>query len=62
MTQEIIAWALLAGLVGLIWVMVIAVLDAHHHSQNNQQRSAQPERHNGYEPNEYTSQESRVAA
>lgn len=62
MTQEIIVWALLAGLVGLIWVTALAVLAADHHSQNNQQRSDSPEQRDGYELNEHTPRQSRVAA
>ena len=31
MTQDIIMWVLLLGLVGLIWVMVLAILDEGHH-------------------------------
>ena len=62
MTPEIIVWALLAGLVGLIWVMVVGILAGDHHSQDNQQTGAQPEHRNGIELNEQTSQQPRAAA
>lgn len=62
MTQEIIVGALLAGLVGLIWVMVVDILGADHHSQDNQQTGAQPEHRNGIKLNEQTSQQSRTTA
>lgn len=62
MTPEIIVWALLAGLVGFIWVMLVDILGADHHSQNNQQTGAQPEHRNGIELHEQTSRQSRAAA
>ena len=46
MAQEIIV-VLLAGLVGLIWVMVLDTLGDRHHSHDKQQESASPESRNG---------------
>ena len=62
MTEEIIVWALLAGLVGFIWVMIVDILGADHHSQDNQQGGAQPEQRNGYNPHEQTAQHSNTPA
>ena len=62
MTQEIIVWALLAELVGLIWIMVVGILSADHHSKDNQQTGAQPKHRNGIKLNEQTSQQPRAAA
>jgi hypothetical protein len=62
MTQEIIVWALLAGLVGLIWVIAVGILNTGHHSQHNQQGGAQPEHPNGYKLHEQTAQHSNTPA
>lgn len=62
MTQEIIVWALLAGLIGLIWVIAVDILSTDHHSQDNQQGGAQPEQRNGYNPHEQTAQHSNTPA
>ena len=62
MTQDIIVWALLAGLVGLIWVMAIAILGQDHYAHDNRQGSASPEPLDGYAPHEQSSRPSRVAA
>ncbi|MEO5955974.1 MAG: hypothetical protein ABIR36_09840 [Nitrospiraceae bacterium] len=62
MTQEIIVWALLAELVGLIWVMVVGILSTDHHSRHNQQGDAQPQHRNGYKPHEQTSRHSNTPA
>ena len=62
MTQDIIVWALLVGLVGLIWVMALAVLGDDHHAHDNRQERASPEPHDGYEPLEHSSRQSRVTA
>ena len=62
MTQEIIVWALLAGLVGLIWVIAVSILRTDHHSRDNQQGGAQPEHRNGYKPHEQTPQHSNTSA
>jgi hypothetical protein len=41
MTQEIIVWVLLMGLVGLIWVTVLAIRgDDHHTRQEARKRLA----------------------
>ena len=62
MTQDIIVWALLMGLVGLIWVMALAVLGDNLHAHDKQEGSAQPEPRDGDEPLERSSRRSRVAA
>ena len=62
MTQDIIVWALLAGLVGLVWVMAIAILGQDHYTRDNRQGSASPEPRDGYAPHEQSSRPSRVAA
>ena len=62
MTQEIIVWALLMGLVGLIWVMVLAILGDEHHTHDNRQGSASPEPRGGYEPHVRSPQQSGIAA
>ena len=49
MTQGIIVGVLLAGLVGLIWVIVLDMLGDPHHTHDNQQGSASPEPHDGEE-------------
>ena len=62
MTQEIIVWALLAGLVGLIWVIAVGILSTDHPSQHDQQDGAQPKHLNGYKPHEQTAQHSNTPA
>lgn len=62
MTEEIIVWALLAGLAGFIWIMIVDILGADHHSRDNQQPGAQPEHRNGIELHEQTSRQSEAAA
>ena len=62
MTEDIIVWALLAGLAGLIWVMALAIRGDAHLSHDNRQGSAQPEPPDGYAPHEHSSRQSRVAA
>jgi len=62
MTQDIIMWVLLLGLVGLIWVMVLAILDEGHHRYDNRQGSASPEPRGGYKSQERSPQRSTVAA
>ena len=61
MTLEFIV-VLLIGLVGLIWVMVLAGLDDNPHRHDNRQRSPSPEPHDGEEPHEGSSRQSKVAA
>ncbi len=46
MTQAIIV-VLLAGLVGLIWVMALDAIGDRHHSHDKQKGSASPESRNG---------------
>jgi hypothetical protein len=62
MTQEIILWALLAELVGLFWVMVLAVLDDDRHTHDNRQRTPSPEHRDGYESRQHSHQQAKVAA
>jgi hypothetical protein len=62
MTQDIIVWALLMGLVGLIWVMALAVLGDNLDTHDKQEGNAQPEPHDGYEAHKGSSKQSRVAA
>ena len=61
MTQAI-EWTLLMGLVGLIWVMVLAILDDNHRTHGKRQGSASSEPHDGEEPHEGSSRHSKVAA
>ena len=42
-----IEWVLLMGLVGLVWVMVLAILDNNHRTHDKRQESASSESHNG---------------
>jgi hypothetical protein len=65
MTQEIFWWALIAGLVGFLWMMVRAGLDDDHDTHdthNNRKGSASPEPHDGEKAHEDTSRQSNVAA
>jgi len=57
-----IEWVLLMGLLGLIWVIVLDILGNRHHSHDNRQGSASPEPHDGEEPHEGSSRQSKVAA
>jgi hypothetical protein len=52
MTQGIIVWLLLMGLVGLIWVMVLDILSYNYHSHDERQGSASPEPRDGDEPHD----------
>ena len=61
MAQEIIV-LLLAGLVGLIWVMVLDTLGDRHHSHDKQQGSSSPESHDGEKAHEGSPRQSKVAA
>ena len=61
MTLEFIV-VLLMGLVGLIWVIVLAILDDDHHPHDDRQGSASPEPHDGEEPHERSSRQSKIAA
>jgi hypothetical protein len=62
MTQEIIVWSLLLGLIGLIWVVVLAILDDTHTAENRQNGSASSERSDGSQPRGSSPQQSRAAA
>lgn len=61
MAQEIIV-VLLAGLVGLIWVMVLDTRGNRHHSHDKRQGSASPELSDGEEAHEGSSRQSNIAA
>jgi hypothetical protein len=65
MTQEIFLWALIAGLVGFVWVMVLAGLDDDHDTQDthdNRQGSASQEPHDGEKAHEDSSLQSKITA
>ena len=62
MTQEIIVWSLLIGLIGLTWVVVLAILSDDHPTQDRQNGSASSERSDGSEPRGSSPQQSRAAA
>jgi len=62
MTQEIIVWSLLLALIGLIWVLVLAILGDDHHIQDRENGSASSERSDGSEPSGSSPQQSRAAA
>jgi hypothetical protein len=61
MTQEFIV-LLLVGLVGVIWVMVLDIHGDKHHRREKRQGSPSPEPHDGEEPHERSSRQSKVAA
>ena len=61
MTQAI-EWTLLLGLVGLIWVMVLVILDDNHRTHDKRQESPSPEPHDGEEAHERSSRQSKIAA
>ena len=52
MTQGVIVWVLLMGLVGLIWVIVLDMLGDRHHTHGKRQGSVSPEPRDGYEPHD----------
>jgi hypothetical protein len=62
MTLEIFLWALIAGLVGFVWAMVLAGLDDDHDTHDNRQGSASPEPHDGEKAHEDSSRQSNVVA
>jgi hypothetical protein len=62
MTQEVIVGVLLMGLVGLIWVMVLDILGDDHRPHHNRKENPSPEQHDGEEPHESSSRQSKVAA
>ena len=61
MTLEFIV-VLLMGLVGLIWVIVLGIFSDDHHTHDNRQGSPSPDPHDGEEPHERSSRQSKVAA
>ena len=61
MAQEFIVM-LVIGLVGLIWIIVLDILGDGRHPHDNLQGSALPESHDGEEPHERSSQQSKLAA
>ena len=62
MTQEIFWWALIAGLVGFLWMMVRAGLVDDHHTSDNLHGSAPPEQGDREEPHDDSPQQSKVEA
>jgi len=62
MMQGMIELVLLAGLVGLIWVIVLDILAAAHHRHDKRQGSPSPELRDGEELHERSSRQSKVAA
>jgi hypothetical protein len=61
MAQDIIV-VLVAGLVGLIWVMVLDTLGDSPHAHDKRKGSASPEPHDGEEPHEDSSRQSKIVA
>lgn len=61
MTQAIV-WVLLMGLGGLIWVIVLDIRGAKHHTRDKRVGSPSPEPHDGEEPHERSSRQSKIAA
>jgi hypothetical protein len=61
MTQEFIV-LLLVGLVGVIWVIVLDIRGDKHHRHEKHEGSPSPEPHDGEEPHECSSRQSKVAA
>jgi hypothetical protein len=59
MAQEIIV-VLLAGLVGIIWLIVRDILSDDHHPHDNGQGNPSPEPHDGEEPHEGSPRQSKV--
>jgi hypothetical protein len=62
MTQGVIVGMLLMGLGGLIWVIVLDILGDKHHRHDKHEGSPSPEPHDGEEPHERSSRQSKVAA
>ena len=61
MTQAL-EWTLVIGLVGLIWVIVLSIRCDGHHTHDKRIGSPSPEPHDGEEPHERSSRQSKVAA
>jgi hypothetical protein len=61
MTLEFIV-VLLMGLVGLIWVIVLDFLGENHHRHDKRIGNPSAEPHDGEEPHERSSRQSKVAA
>lgn len=63
MTQGTLVWVLLMGVFGLILVIVLDILgDDHSLPHHNRQGSSSLEHHDGEEPHERSSQQSKIAA
>jgi hypothetical protein len=62
MTQGMIVWLLLMGLLGLIWVIVLDILGDNHHIHDKRIGSASPEPHDGEESHDVSSWQSKIAA
>jgi hypothetical protein len=61
MAQEIIV-VLLAGLIGVIWVIVLDIFGDDHHPHDNRKENPSPEPHDGEKAHEGSSRQSKVAA
>ena len=61
MTQGSFVWVLLIGLVGIIWVMVLDRLGDDRHPHDKRQGSPSQEPHDGEEPHEHSSRQSKVS-
>jgi len=61
MAQEIIL-VLLAGLVGIIWVIALDILGDNHRPHDNRKQNPSPEPHDGEKAHEDSSRQSKVAA
>ena len=61
MTQEFIV-LLLVGLVGVIWVIVLDIRGDKHHRHDKRVGNPSPEPHDGEEPHERSSRQSKFAA
>jgi hypothetical protein len=61
MTQGMIVWLLLMGLLGLIWVIVLDILGDNHHIHDKRIGSASPEPHDGEESHDGSSRQSKIA-
>jgi hypothetical protein len=62
MTEGSFVWVLLIGLVGIIWVIVLDRLDDNRHRHDKRIGNPSAEPHDGEEPHEGSSRQSKVAA
>ena len=61
MTQEILLWALVAGLLVFTWVMAVVGLDDDHHTRYDLQGNASPEHRDREEPHDNSPPQSKLA-